>query len=191
MERKQGPQKPSHIRRDASGQFASPDSLVVDTFPPEQQGRWTPLRVNAALKRRADELERRKSQHKPLPLDVDPDAAVKAYREASYAAADEQPLRDWDSLHVSDKNVWRLCWQCVQGGPMTHPRIKAIAPTIPPPAPISQAVDTLAVVEYREDCCPICADPRRYTLAELVTVGVFGSALAVLGFACLRAKGVL
>ena len=79
---------------------------------------------------------------------------------------------------------------------MTQPRIKAIAPTLPPPEPAivdsgasSQAATTLSVTEY--DCCQTCDDPRRYTLEELVTVGVIGSALAALGFACLRAKGVL
>ena len=198
MERKQRPQKPSQIRRDASGRFASPESLVViDKFPPEQQGRWT----QAGRERREAEFARRLQQlAKPLPLDrvaeietaldVDPDAEVKAYREASYAA-DDRPLPcDWDSLRVVDQIAWRTYNRLGiphKGQDLASPTLLPPAPAIATPAPISQAGDTLAVVEYREE------EPERntYTLAELVTVGIAAAIAAGVGVWSLIAKGVL
>lgn len=71
MERTKGPQKPSQIRRDASGRFATPDALVVERFPASQQGAWT----EAGKERRKAELERRRQQHV---LSMDSQAAIVA-----------------------------------------------------------------------------------------------------------------
>ena len=235
MERTKGPQKPSQIRRDASGRFAKPDALVVEQFPASQQGAWT----QAGKERRKAELDRRRQQLAPLSLDreaeietaldvgatfprfdpsktkliaastdfgafldlyqgktaaldVDPDAAVRAWYDAIPTMGNGHKwIFTFDELAESAKALAREDYLSIRA--LTpEPEVDPVPPEVisASPAPTSQAMDTLAVTEYRE---PEPADyeqePSRLVFG--LWCAIAGAATVAVVAVCLQAMGVL
>ena len=136
MERTKGPQKPSQIRRDASGRFASPDALVVEKFPASQQGAWT----EAGKERRKAELERRRQQHKPLSLDAQAEIVTAVEYQPAQLVRNAHPWaervpyeetivpapltksQDWEAR---DKQSER--WTIPEGAPVVNQRGELVA----------------------------------------------------------------
>jgi hypothetical protein len=82
----------------------------------------------------------------------------------------------WEDAAHSHQ-LWRDSYAANKGQSLADLLPRPPEPAIVPPAPTSQAVDTLAVTEYREPE----QDLDTYTAAEMVTMLVIGLALGAIG----------